>query len=144
MSDSTTVSAPQAFLRYARKSSAPGNFSEASLSVPIDATVIDADFWKTVDADYTAARAAVLDALGIEYDFDAETGKIVEKVPEPTVSTATAAANVNAAFSGDSPSCPKCGSDMWDNRATKKNPRQPDFKCKEYKNGCDGAVWPPR
>jgi hypothetical protein len=40
------------------------------------------------------------------------------------------------------PSCPKCGSEMYDNRATKKNPKQPDFKCKRYKTGCEGVIWP--
>lgn len=39
-------------------------------------------------------------------------------------------------------SCPKCGGAMWDNRATKKNPRSPDFKCKQ--RSCDGVIWPPR
>src|SRR5690348_16184054 len=28
------------------------------------------------------------------------------------------------------PKCPKCGSDMWDNRQDKRNPKAPDFKCK--------------
>jgi hypothetical protein len=40
------------------------------------------------------------------------------------------------------PMCPLCGGEMWDNRATKKNPRAPDFKCKSA--GCEGVVWPPR
>lgn len=35
--------------------------------------------------------------------------------------------------------CPKCGGDMWDNRIDKKNPRAPDFKCKDKK--CDEALW---
>lgn len=39
-------------------------------------------------------------------------------------------------------SCPKCGGRTWDNRATKKNPRQPDFKCRD--KSCDGVIWPPR
>jgi len=38
------------------------------------------------------------------------------------------------------PSCPKCGSGMWDNRASKQNPRAPDFKCRE--RTCDGVLWP--
>jgi hypothetical protein len=41
-----------------------------------------------------------------------------------------------------SPPCPRCGSEMWDNRETKKNPRAPDFKCKA--GGCEGVIWPPR
>jgi hypothetical protein len=40
----------------------------------------------------------------------------------------------------DAPACPKCGGAMWDNRASKKNPRAPDFKCK--KADCDGVIWP--
>ncbi|MGZ8377793.1 MAG: Rad52/Rad22 family DNA repair protein [Gemmatirosa sp.] len=38
--------------------------------------------------------------------------------------------------------CPKCGGRMWDNRATKRNPKAPDFKCRD--RSCDGVVWPPR
>lgn len=34
---------------------------------------------------------------------------------------------------------------MWDNRATKKSPRMPDYKCKNYATtGCDGVIWPPK
>ena len=39
--------------------------------------------------------------------------------------------------------CPKCGGPMWDNRETKKSPKQPDYKCKDREN-CDGVIWPPR
>lgn len=37
-------------------------------------------------------------------------------------------------------SCPKCGGAVWDNRATKRNPRAPDFKCRD--RNCDGVIWP--
>ena len=37
------------------------------------------------------------------------------------------------------PRCPKCHGPMWDNREGKKNPKAPDFKCKN--KACDGAVW---
>jgi hypothetical protein len=40
------------------------------------------------------------------------------------------------------PSCPKCQGPMWDNRVGKKNPKAPDFKCKDRE--CDGVIWPPR
>jgi hypothetical protein len=40
------------------------------------------------------------------------------------------------------PPCPKCGGDMWDNRESKRNPKAPDFKCKD--KSCDGIIWPPR
>jgi hypothetical protein len=39
--------------------------------------------------------------------------------------------------------CPKCGGPMWDNRQTKKSPKQPDYKCKDRQN-CDGVIWPPK
>ena len=38
--------------------------------------------------------------------------------------------------------CPKCSGAMWDNRLTKKNPKQPDYKCRD--KACDGVIWPPR
>ena len=38
--------------------------------------------------------------------------------------------------------CPKCGGRMWDNRATKRNPKAPDFKCRD--RSCDGVIWPAR
>ena len=40
------------------------------------------------------------------------------------------------------PACPKCGGEMWDNRESKRNPRAPDFKCRD--KGCEGVIWPPR
>ncbi|MDB4900160.1 MAG: caspase-like protein [Gemmatimonadetes bacterium] len=40
------------------------------------------------------------------------------------------------------PNCPKCAGPMWDNRVGKKNPKAPDFKCKDRE--CDGVIWPPR
>jgi hypothetical protein len=31
---------------------------------------------------------------------------------------------------------------MWDNRETKKNPKAPDYKCRD--RNCDGVIWPPK
>ena len=42
----------------------------------------------------------------------------------------------------DVPPCPKCGGRMWDNRIGKRNPKAPDFKCRD--RACDGVIWPPR
>ena len=36
--------------------------------------------------------------------------------------------------------CPICKGPMWDNREGKKNPKAPDFKCRD--RGCDGVYWP--
>ena len=40
------------------------------------------------------------------------------------------------------PSCPKCGGRMWDNRLSKRNPKAPDYKCRD--RSCDGVIWPAR
>jgi Rad52/22 family double-strand break repair protein len=42
----------------------------------------------------------------------------------------------------DEPTCPKCGGRMWDNRLTKRNPKAPDYKCRD--RSCDGVIWPPK
>ena len=38
------------------------------------------------------------------------------------------------------PACPSCKGKMWDNRLTKKNPKAPDYKCRD--KSCDGVIWP--
>jgi hypothetical protein len=38
------------------------------------------------------------------------------------------------------PSCPKCAGRMWDNRLSKRNPKAPDYKCRD--RSCDGVIWP--
>ena len=43
---------------------------------------------------------------------------------------------------GGAPPCPKCGGRMWDNRLSKRNPKAPDFKCRD--RSCDGVIWPAR
>jgi len=55
---------------------------------------------------------------------------------------AAAPAQPLATGEDDSPDCPKCGGRMWDNRATKRNPKAPDYKCRD--RSCDGVVWPPK
>ncbi len=40
------------------------------------------------------------------------------------------------------PACPKCSGPLWDNRTTKRNPKAPDWKCKD--RACDGVIWGPR
>ena len=31
---------------------------------------------------------------------------------------------------------------MWDNLLSKRNPKAPDFKCRN--RSCDGVIWPPK
>lgn len=52
------------------------------------------------------------------------------------------APDANGPLASDELSCPKCGGRMWDNRLTKRNPKAPDYKCRD--RGCDGVVWPPK
>ncbi|HEU4641512.1 MAG TPA: Rad52/Rad22 family DNA repair protein [Gemmatimonadaceae bacterium] len=47
-----------------------------------------------------------------------------------------------APIASDVPPCPKCGGRMWDNRLGKRNPKAPDFKCRD--RNCDGVIWPPK
>ena len=67
-----------------------------------------------------------------------------ERADEPSDETV----QVETAFAGlasgplalDEPSCPKCGGRMWDNRLSKRNPKAPDYKCRN--RSCDGVIWP--
>jgi hypothetical protein len=64
----------------------------------------------------------------------------------PAVATDTpvfgATSATNTVTDVDAVSCPKCGGRMWDNRLTKRNPKAPDYKCRD--RNCDGVIWPPR
>lgn len=52
----------------------------------------------------------------------------------------TATQTTNRAPLAGTPACPKCAGRMWDNRDSKRNPRAPDFKCRD--RSCDGVLWP--
>jgi hypothetical protein len=67
----------------------------------------------------------------------------IEREAEVPVSEEPGAAtNAAAALTSDEQSCPKCGGRMWDNRLTKRNPKAPDYKCRD--RSCDGVIWPPK
>ena len=62
---------------------------------------------------------------------------------------APSASTAKAAGTPEDPACPICGGRMWDDRASKRNPRAPDFKCRNRPKvkggpGCEGVIWPPR
>lgn len=57
-----------------------------------------------------------------------------------TATATSPATQTNGAHLTGAPACPKCGGRMWDNRATKRNPKAPDFKCRD--RACDGVFWP--
>jgi hypothetical protein len=67
---------------------------------------------------------------------------------KPAASAATPAQATGAVAPG-MPACPICGGPMWDDRTSKRNPRAPDFKCRNKPRerggpGCEGVIWPPR
>jgi hypothetical protein len=53
--------------------------------------------------------------------------------------TPTLSIERGAADQPDVPACPMCNGRMWDNRVGKRNPKAPDFKCRDRR--CDGVVW---
>ena len=59
---------------------------------------------------------------------------VVEPTPEAPV------VDVILPAPAELPSCPKCGGKMWDNRLSKRNPKAPDYKCRD--RSCDGVIWP--
>ena len=56
------------------------------------------------------------------------------ELPEAAADVATDGATL--------PECPKCGGKVWDNRLSKRNPKAPDYKCRD--RSCDGVIWPAR
>lgn len=86
----------------------------------------------------------------VELDGD---GKFAKPIEDPAVvyarkNSATpnakrqsdATATKRPALALDEETCPKCGGRMWDNRLTKRNPRAPDYRCRD--RSCDGVIWP--
>ena len=60
----------------------------------------------------------------------------------PAIEPATPVLSVSTGSAADNPPCPKCAGRMWDNRVGKRNPKAPDFKCRD--RSCDGVIWPPK
>jgi hypothetical protein len=64
------------------------------------------------------------------------------QLPRATAPAQASARPSEAPGNAQTETCPKCEGPMWDNRATKRNPKAPDFKCRD--RDCDGAIWPPK
>jgi hypothetical protein len=84
------------------------------------------------------AEAAVRRVRSVAEQTGHAPAKVRQARPEPRLPNETEA-DVQG-YNEQGPACPKCGSDMWDNRLTKKNPKAPDYKCKD--RSCDGVIWP--
>ena len=63
----------------------------------------------------------------------------VESLPFEGNGNGYAAVAKEAAHVGPTPKCAVCGGDVWDNRNDKRNPKAPDFKCKD--KDCGHAAW---
>lgn len=98
--------------------------------------------WVEVDGDGKYAKPVEDPAQA--YDRRHGTGSTTGRMSNPPVATDTAspAHTSNVLTDVDSVSCPKCGGRTWDNRLTKRNPKAPDYKCRD--RNCDGVVWPAR
>jgi hypothetical protein len=69
--------------------------------------------------------------------------------PQAAAATTGAAAARAGVDANGMPLCPICGGAMWDDRESKRNPRAPDFKCRNKPRerggpGCEGVIWPSR
>jgi hypothetical protein len=121
---------------------------------------------KTVTAAKEAffqAKVVAFEQLGIKAEYDSEAGvlrEVVEKTFGAVQNVTSGEANTrpdtnrpaasSAAPASGGPACPDCGSAMYDNRKrndereAKGQKRQPDFRCKRYKDedgGCSGILW---
>jgi hypothetical protein len=102
--------------------------SQAKTKRRADRSVKPTESAETVDAQQPVARDRALD---VELELP--------KHAEVRIETLSADA-VAGPLASDEPSCPKCGGRMWDNRLSKRNPKAPDYKCRN--RSCDGVIWP--
>jgi predicted RNA-binding Zn-ribbon protein involved in translation (DUF1610 family) len=108
--------------------------------------------WVQVDSDGKFPKP--IEDPGVAY-AKRHGGAVVGNGPRPTPVAATPKATPpssaqtsgedvapSATTNGADHACPKCGGKMWDNRLTKRNPKAPDYKCRD--RSCDGVIWPPK
>lgn len=93
--------------------------------------------WVQVDSDSKYAKPVEDPAVA----YARRSGETFTPTPKPaaTVSKADVAKTFDAE---EVPVCPKCEGPVWDNRVGKRNPKAPDYKCRD--KNCDGVIWPPK
>jgi hypothetical protein len=106
--------------------------------------------WVQVDSDSKFAKPVEDPALVYSRRFGTRTGRAAERrergdtvvleMPKGVDDTPSDASLGPRAT--EEQECPKCGGRMWDNRLTKRNPKAPDYKCRD--RSCDGVIWPPK
>jgi hypothetical protein len=101
---------------------------------------------ESVGTGTTYKRAAASAFLNAAAMFRIGAGDPIEQTQDTTTETPSApvmARESDVPKRAEQPvACPKCSGPTWDNRATKRNPKAPDYKCRN--RACDGAVWPPK
>jgi hypothetical protein len=106
--------------------------------------------WVQVDSESKFAKPVEDPAAAYARRTGTRTGRSAESRGEraetvvlemPSAEPSTAQATIGP-LASEEPSCPSCGGRMWDNRASKRNPKAPDFKCRD--RSCDGVIWPPK
>lgn len=143
------------------KAAATDAFKRAAVRFGIGHELYDMEqLWCEVDGDGKYAKP--VEDPGTVYarkhGVGAPVARPVARTRPPTVQERTAAAVAEFEGDGQAPtgapadapadaaagavSCPKCDGAMWDNRLTKRNPKAPDYKCKD--RNCDGVIWPPK
>lgn len=96
--------------------------------------------WVQVDGDGKYAKA--LEDPQAAYNRRGDRDDSLLAQATATSASPALSLSARAPLVSDVPPCPKCSGRMWDNRIGKRNPKAPDFKCRD--RSCDGVVWPPK
>jgi hypothetical protein len=106
--------------------------------------------WVQVDSDAKFAKPVEDPAVVYARRFGTRTGRVAESrdrgetvvLEMPTMVDGVGSDATLGPRASEEPECPKCGGRVWDNRLTKRNPKAPDYKCRD--RSCDGVIWPPK
>lgn len=118
---------------------------ETLTTITMSFTLVDAD---QPEAQHEIKWAGTGDDKGDKGLYKAYTGALkyflmktflVSQGDDPEGDTKTDQRAENKASQVEGVRCPECNGAMWDNRDSKRNPRAPDYKCKN--KNCNGAVW---
>jgi hypothetical protein len=96
--------------------------------------------WVELDGDGKFAKPVEDPAQAYERRHGNGAGRLTRAAV--ATDAASGSGEPNSLTDVDAVSCPKCGGRMWDNRLTKRNPKAPDYKCRD--RSCDGVIWPAR
>ncbi len=94
--------------------------------------------WVQVDGDGKYAKP--LEDPRLAYERRLARGNVRDESVAQSESLSPTLELRRTALASDIPPCPKCSGRMWDNRIGKRNPKAPDFKCRD--RSCDGVIWP--